>query len=380
MRQKKVLLLGSYGQSNLGDDLLMWNYLHLLRSRGYDDIYVNANTYNLIPEEIKKAFPHLHVVLTYKTSAWRYVQLIRQVDCIVYGGGTLYKELYASTGRSPYSVITRLMGFNVLAWALGTRVYHLNIGIGSLKTRRGRWITSLALRAATTTTFRDAQSYEFARDTLRLPAKKILRSVDGLFLNPIWRSSWHKSTLTPKKHKRTIGVNALSDIPDWVNREDYIAAMQTFVTALLERGDRVVLFPFQTAFNPRNDLVFMREVFASHLKEYDDCQILEEVPIDRIQSSMSQCDLFVGMRFHSLLLAAAGGVPFVALAYDTKCWRFIEETDYPFALKLEDLTEEALLAMCDHALAARGTVEQKLQAVADTMYEKGEDSLRTLSL
>lgn len=31
MKQKKVLLLGSYGQSNLGDDLLMWNYLELLR-------------------------------------------------------------------------------------------------------------------------------------------------------------------------------------------------------------------------------------------------------------------------------------------------------------------------------------------------------------
>ena len=32
---KKALLLGSYGQTNLGDDLLMYNLLDLLRRKGY---------------------------------------------------------------------------------------------------------------------------------------------------------------------------------------------------------------------------------------------------------------------------------------------------------------------------------------------------------
>ena len=64
MKRKKILLLGSYGQSNLGDDLLMWNYLELLRAKGYREIYVNANTTTFLPGAVKDAFPNLHIVPT----------------------------------------------------------------------------------------------------------------------------------------------------------------------------------------------------------------------------------------------------------------------------------------------------------------------------
>ena len=100
MKRTSVLLLGSYGQSNLGDDLLMWNYLELLKERGFKKIYVNANTTDLIPEPIKKVYPDLHIINTYETSIPEYLRLIRSVDCIVYGGGTLYKELYSSTNST----------------------------------------------------------------------------------------------------------------------------------------------------------------------------------------------------------------------------------------------------------------------------------------
>lgn len=382
MKRKKILLLGSYGQSNLGDDLLMWNYLELLQEKGYREIYVNANTTKFIPGAIKEAFPNLHIVLTYETSLKEYVRLIRSVDCIVYGGGTLYKELYGSTGRSPYSVITRLMGFNVLARLLGTRVYHLNIGIGSLKTRTGRFITKRALMASTKTVFRDRESYEFARDTLGVSLSKIEQSVDGLFTNPIWRSAWHRKNLRidRKKYKRVVGVNILSDIPDWVDRDHYIATMRQFVTSVLERGDYVVFIPFQTDFNPRNDLAFMTETFADIMKKYKNHTLLEDVPIDLIHSYMTQCDVLVGMRFHSLLLASACGVPFVAVAYDTKCWRFIKEIGYSYAVKLENLQYDELMHLYDESMNNRKPIQKQLKAATDKMYHEAEDGLRTLNL
>lgn len=382
MKRKKILLLGSYGQSNLGDDLLMWNYLELLQEKGYREIYVNANTTKFIPGAIKEAFPNLHIVLTYETSLKEYVRLIRSVDCIVYGGGTLYKELYGSTGRSPYSVITRLMGFNVLARLLGTRVYHLNIGIGSLKTRTGRFITKRALMASTKTVFRDRESYEFARDTLGVPLSKIEQSVDGLFTNPIWRSAWHRKDLRidRKKYKRVVGVNILSDIPDWVDRDHYIAIMRQFARSVLERGDYVVFIPFQTDFNPRNDLAFMTETFADIMKKYKNHTLLEDVPIDLIHSYMTQCDVLVGMRFHSLLLASACGVPFVAVAYDTKCWRFIKEIGYSYAVKLENLQYDELMRHYDESMNNRKPIQKQLKAATDKMYHEAEDGLRTLNL
>jgi polysaccharide pyruvyl transferase WcaK-like protein len=382
MKQNKVLLLGSYGQSNLGDDLLMWNYLQFLQTHGATEIYVNANTTKYIPEAVKKAFPNIKVINTYKTPLLQYVQLIKKVDYILYGGGTLYKELYASTGRSRYSVIIRLMGFNFVAKLLGTRVYHLHIGIGSLKTKVGRFITKLALTFATKTIFRDKQSFEFARDTLKVPAGKIARSVDGLFIDPIWQTPWHKKPLKidRKKYKRVVGINVLSDIPDWIDREAYVKTMQQFVTALLKKGDFVVFIPFQTAFNARNDLVFMSETFKKQLQPYSNYELLSDVPIDLVHSYMTQCDILVGMRFHSLLLATVCQLPFVAIAYDTKCWRYIEEINYPYALQLENLSYDTLMQRYEETFKNKAAIRSQLQNITKQMYNQAEDGLRTLNL
>lgn len=382
MKPKSVLLLGSYGQSNLGDDLLMWNYLELLRGRGFKDIYVNANTTEFIPDPIKKTYPDLQVVDTYNTSITQYVRLIKKVDCIVYGGGTLYKELYSSTGRSKYSVIIRMMGFNILARLLGTKLYHLNIGIGALKTWMGRLISKLALNSATLTIFRDQESYNFAKDKLHISPGKIKKSTDGLFLSHIWEKPWKNAKLNVdrSKWKNVIGINVLSDIPDWVDREHYIEVMQKFVTERLDKGDYLVFVPFQHRFNPRNDLLFTEETFSEILKGRKNYTILDEVPIDQVSSYLQQCDIFVGMRFHSLLLSAVNQVPFVAVAYDTKCWRFIEESNYRFAIKLEELALPDLNQLCEDALAQKVQIKKQLGEISDQTYAEAEEDIRTLSM
>lgn len=382
MREKSVLLLGSYGQSNVGDDLLMWNYLGLLRDRGFTRIYVNANTQDFIPKPVKKAYPDLQIVSTYTTTIFSYISLIRNVDCIVYGGGTLYKELYASTGRSKYSVIVRMMGFNILAKLFGTKLYHLNIGIGSLKTRLGRFISKLALNAATKTVFRDKESYDYAKKTLQVNKNKIEKSTDGLFVSRIWERPWHKANLRidRKKYKNIVGVNILSDIPDWIDRDNYIYVMRQFVLRLLNEGNYVVFVPFQHAFNPRNDLLFTKEVFDEILEDKSGYKILTEVPIDLASSYLRQCDVFVGMRFHSLLLSTVNQVPFVAVAYDTKCWRFIQEIGYPYALELENLQIDDLMHLYAQVVADKAKTASRLGVATRQMYKEAEEGLRTLNL
>lgn len=379
---KSVLLLGSYGQSNLGDDLLMWNYLELLKSRGYTDIYVNANTTDHLPRPVRQAYPELQVVDTYNTSVLQYVQLIKKVDCIVYGGGTLYKELYASTGRSKYSVIIRMMGFNILAKLLGTRLYHLNIGIGVIRSRMGRLISKLAIGAATESIFRDKKSYDYAKDVLHIPAAKIKLSTDGLFIDHVWEKPWKAQSLKidRKKYKNVIGINILSDIPDWIKRDEYIQTMQQFVLERLRAGDYIVFVPFQHAFNPRNDLVFMQEVFGDLLKNKTGYTMLNKVPIDLASSYLRQCDVFMGMRFHSLLLATVNEVPFVAIAYDTKCWRFVTEANYPHAIELEALNLAELNRHYETVLSMKKEAKEKLRLIARQTYDRAEEDIRALSL
>lgn len=372
---KQVLLLGSYGQSNLGDDVLMWNFLQLLKHQGFDTIYVNANTVDLIPQPVKQEFPGLKIINTYETSIVDYIKLIREVDCVVYGGGTLYKELYGSTGRGKYSVIIRMMGFNIMARLFKTPLYHLNIGVGSLKSAMGRWITKRAIMAATHTIFRDQKSYDYTHTTLGIPASKITKSTDGLFLNHIWEQPWQdaKLDIDRSKYEKVVGVNILSDIPDWIDRTRYIQTMQKFIGELLAAGHYVLLVPFQHAFNPRNDKVFMEDVFADQLKN-EGCELLPQVPIDQISSVLRQCDVFVGMRFHALLLCAVNQVPFVAVAYDTKCWRFVEEIQYPHAVELEKLEIKTLLTHFEAALKTSAKTKKQLAGATKQLYNEAEET------
>lgn len=380
-KNKSVLLLGSYGQTNLGDDLLMWNYLTYLRECGFTHIFVNASNAQNIPKPIIQAFPELVVLLTYRTSPLDWVRVLRRVAYAVYGGGTVYKELYGTTGRGKYSVISRIMVFNMLARLCGVQVYHLHIGIGTLKTRLGRIITHWALRTSRLTVFRDAKSYTFARDQLGLAPHTLCQATDGLFLTDRWRKVWHKSSLRlPKgQYKRVVGLNVLSDIPDWIDRQAYITALRDFAQWLLtDQQTLLVLLPFQHDFNPNSDYVFMQREILPHVQHYRNVKLVDHVPIDQAVAYFKQFDVFVGMRFHSLLLSTVAGVPFAGIAYDTKCLRFMREAGYPYALPLENADFDALKKVYTEVLSNLPKIPATLQAITEREQQKGQKCLQKL--
>lgn len=378
---KRILLLGSYGQTNLGDDLLMFNYIQFLKDRGCEEIIVNANTAKNIPEAVKRIAPKLRVIETYNSTPVEFIKTIAASNAVVYGGGTVFKELYSSTGRSKYSVIARILMFNLVARLFGKPIYNLHIGTGAIKTGIGRLITKWSLSLSTLTIFRDRTSFEYARKTLHVPAKKIEYSTDGLFLNPAWRKPWQKAPLRPPRGKTIIGINLLSDIPDWINREEYLANMRSLVNQLLDDKENFVIFmPLQHAFNPHNDLVFMQQEIVPYIESRKNFAVLGEMPLDFVNSYFRQVDIFVGMRFHSLLLSAVNETPFVSISYDTKCTRFLKESDYPFAVPLEHATPELVIKTYQKLAKNQGRAKELLAHIAEKNFRRARKHLERIEL
>jgi polysaccharide pyruvyl transferase WcaK-like protein len=359
-----VLLLGSYGQTNIGDDLLMFNYLDYLHKHEFGDIYVNASRKENVPAVIQEFFPGLKILETYQASVWQWIRIIRKIDLVVYGGGTIYKELYASTGRSKYSVITRILIFNTIAFVLRKQIINLHIGIGSIRTGIGKLIIQTGLRLCSFTIFRDKTSYEYARKTLKLNQAKICHATDGLFMNSRWSQPRQSVALnTPAgSHAGLVGVNLVSDIPDWIDRQEYIETLVVFLNQLLDDGYFLLLMPFQHDFNPTNDHAFMQEHILPHLRNTNRYRLLASIPIEMVSAYFRAINFFIGMRFHSLLLATVNQTPFLGIAYDTKCWRFIEESGYSHALQLENLAPDRLkdlfVSLVKEAQAAKIKTEQ----------------------
>jgi polysaccharide pyruvyl transferase WcaK-like protein len=345
------MLLGSYGQTNLGDDLLLRNYLEHFSVLGCREMHVSVSRTDLVPRSVRETYPQARYFELYRTPLLALVRMVLSVDAIVYGGGSVFKELYSSTRRGRYGVITRVMVFNLLARAMGRPIYNLNISIGHIGSRRGRWITRLGLLCSNRTLMRDGHSYRYAVRDLGLSPTRVVNSTDGLFLSRDWQGPGKpaapRAGAPSPPGARVIGVNLVSDIPDWVDRKAYLAAANEFLRQLLERGDEVVLMPFQHDFTPGNDLAFMTESIDAAVLAHPGCRLLSQVTVDDVKARFGELDAFVGMRFHSLLLAAVTQTPFVGVAYDVKCSQFLSESAYDHWVELEDMTSARMLEVLD---------------------------------
>jgi polysaccharide pyruvyl transferase WcaK-like protein len=370
--KKKCLLLGSFGQTNIGDDILLYNCLAFLEKFKYERIYVNANVAENIPAEIKARFKNIVYIETYRASMIKWLICFCRSNHIFYGGGTIFKELYKTTGRSRYSVIIRILAFNLAGFICRKKIINLYIGIGSIKTSAGRLITKYCLLFSTLTIFRDKNSYAFARYTLKIPTKKISVSTDGLFLNRVWREEWKgfdHEKITKGRFAKIIGVNLLSDIPDWIGRKSYLRAVGGFIDFLTGCNYLVILIPFQHKFNDNNDHRFMDFSILPNLKNCGNVVLLDKVGLSSLNSLFGQMDCFVGMRFHSLLLSLVNQTPFIGIEYDTKCSRFIKENDYHYSVRLENISTYELIGKFISLNENPGQVKKNLRQIAEKHYK-----------
>lgn len=230
--------------------------------------------------------------------------------------------------------------------------------------------------------FRDEESYRYALETLKLSPAKIALATDLIFFNPIWQKAQAKANLDipSGRYKAIVGVNFLSDIPDWIDRSDYIKTVQGFVKTLLKEGNYLIFLPFQHTFNTNNDTAFMAQTLQPVLKDKSGYKFMDQLPLDQAVSYFRQIDIFVGMRFHALLLALINRTPFLAIAYDTKCWRLIEEVNYRHGLKLENLDLKSWLKHYHQLEQQSAAARLSLDRIANNYYKKAQACLAEIAL
>ena len=100
----KILFLGTHGQFNLGDELLLETFLSQL---GEEHTYA-VNSYD--PAFTQNAMrPKFNVESFHTTRELpRFLKYLLTSKVIFFGGGSIIKELYASVGRNPYSTLLML--------------------------------------------------------------------------------------------------------------------------------------------------------------------------------------------------------------------------------------------------------------------------------
>ncbi len=399
---KRVLLLGSFGQTNLGDDALLQSYLSLLHaSANLAELLVNTNDPSLIPAAILTGFPSISWINTYQTALWQWIGILKKNDIVLFGGGTIIKELYRSTGRSKHAVTFRMLVFLFLAKLFGKKCAAFNIGIGSVESSLGKWIAKNILKRLDFVSLRDAPSYRKALELFPAGKEKMHLGCDGVLLN----YSSNTDSALPFAHKResahngdamgfqgelkiggslhassspqenrsssqfSIGFNLLHDIPDQY-LSGYKETWIRIINTLSPKQQRLVFLPFQNGFNTHNDLAFFTTEILPHCGSPDRIEIISDLNIENIDAVFGSLDVFIGMRLHSLVYAFLHAVPFVAVNYSEKCSYFTDEIGYPHTIDMKDFSEKNVVGKFEEILSRRSRIRRELEQQRLTVLKK----------
>ncbi len=325
MRPPRILIVGWYGFGNAGDEAILSAIAGDLRGeiQGCELAVMSGD-----PEHTART----HAVRAYPLLPYHYPDIRRTLtdgrlgesltafrwsDLVVFGGGGFFSDW------QPEAIPTWLSKA-VLARLLGKPVMLYAIGAGPVRTARGKCLTRWFVdRIADAVTVRDDESLRW------LESAGVRRAI-SVTADPAIGWLGDAAALKGRAGRRRRPIVAISVAPLfhvrrlWPGGEEkhrrYKYALVRLVDRLTEEmGAHVSLVCMQ----PSYDGWFAAEVRNATRRPVDCSVVAPEGGPAVVQSCLGQADLVVGMRLHSLVLAASAGVPVVAICYHHKVFEFM---------------------------------------------------------
>jgi polysaccharide pyruvyl transferase WcaK-like protein len=313
MKQKQIVFLGTHGQFNIGDELLLETFLTQLG----DQHHYAVNSYDPAFTETQLA-PRFQVEVFHTANErLRFLRALLGCDLLFFGGGSIIKELYASVGRSRYATLLMvLLTVTFTRWVARKPIVMSNIGVGPLQTTWGDRLASWILRQVDLLSVRDMKSYKTCL-RLGLSTDQVRLVPDAVFVTPPCELGAPAAAPRSPTGKLRIALNLNYNIENPANWPTF---MQNLADGLrLLHGAQPIeihALPMQSQFNPENDWK-MLAAFKERVPGID-FHLYRPTTFHEAAAIIASCDLLLAERLHALVMAAILGKPFLALVYDVK--------------------------------------------------------------
>lgn len=293
----RVLLSGYYGQGNGGDEALLATLLQMLPPE-VTPVILSGN-----PKQTRDRYG---VEARERMNFLSVIEALRLCDAFIWGGGSLIQD--ATSAASPFyygsmMILAQKMGLKTVAWAQG---------IGPLRRSVTRWLARQAFAGCTAVSVRDRASCALLSQWQipHLLAPDPVWALQSKPLPGLWDLPAPRVAVTLRSHPQLTPARLANLTRALV---DFQKATQTFI----------LLLPFQSG---PEDLSIARAIQpaikdASKIFTPEDPQLLKGV--------FRGVEMAIGMRLHSLIMAASEGCRCFALSYDPKVNRLMEDLDIP---------------------------------------------------
>ena len=308
----RTVICGYYGEGNAGDEALLVTVLQMLPP-GATPVVLSGN-----PEQTRDRYG---VESHYRRSLPILWKTLKSADAFVWGGGSLMQDATSLANPFYYGglmFLAQRLGLKTIAWAQG---------IGPLKRPFIRWMTRQILQRCTAISVRDQTSAQL------LEGWQIQST---LAPDPVWAlDSFDDSVLSTNPFSKLptprVAVNLRAH--PLLTPERLETLTQALVKFQQTCRVSLLLLPFQAS----QDLAIARSI-ATHLTGPHHILLLEDPR--ELKGIFRQVDMTIGMRLHSLIMAAAEGCRCFAISYDPKVSHLMDAISLP-GWELSQLPKQA---------------------------------------
>lgn len=376
-RSPRITLLGNNAGRNLGDMAILSSILHSLASRLPDARFYVPSTnpgwtrrhygerFNIRAMSVMPWTGSLRLLGLPTLGAFAASDVAMICDGIIFG-----TRLF----NPAFNYLITLVALVPLAWLLRCKVVCYSVGLGPFPTAISRRLARWTINLCDLVMVRDRASERLAREIG--VTKPIALTGDAAFINPVaddHRAAQILGELGVDPHARLLGVNVTAYMDRWLMPDEKLARDADFIAVVAEavrRAQATVserFTPLVICTQPMDAATCQRLAAATGARVLSNAQYLSH----DIQAVMRRCQLMVGMRFHSLVLASSVQTPVMALNYAPKVRDYMSLLGCEeFGLELASVTPDLLAARIAEAWQRRDELRQR-QASAVNQQKDG---------
>ncbi|MFM7365393.1 MAG: polysaccharide pyruvyl transferase CsaB [Cuspidothrix sp.] len=337
MAKMRVLLSGYYGKGNGGDEALLATLLQMLPS-DVTPVVLSGN-----PE----ATHHHYGVECYNRMAFfQVIKALHSCDAFIWGGGSLIQD--ATSIISPFYY----GGLMALAQGMGLKTIAWGQGIGPLLRFQTRWLAKSNFAGCTQVSVRD-------RSSSGLLSHWSIPHI--LAPDPVWALESKPVPELRDLPKPRIAVTLRNHPQLTENR--LTSLTQALVNLQKETQAFILLLPFQ-----KSEDIGIAEKIYTQLPDVSKIICCENPQV--LKGVFRDVEMSIGMRLHSLIMAASEGSRCFALSYDPKVNRLMEDLEIP-GWNLKDLPDDVDIiskAWIDYYHHGKSLSDEKIQSLVTQAY------------
>ncbi len=308
-KKKPILLLGSYGRGNIGDDVFLVAALELFHDR---KIYVNSADDKLLPEAAKGK---VNTIRTDNVSdIFKKISLFLSISTVVYWGGDVWVKWYENKWQT--RPLYQMVILNTLLRLFGKKIAYVGCGIGDLS-GYSLTLARLSAKLAHYIIVREKRS----ANVLSLANIKVLPDIAVNL--PYLQPTRHKP-LAGKKMK--VAISILYHIPD--PKKNFFKLTENISNSLIQLDPsnyELILVPMLVSTQTDHDDLWASQQLYKKMNMHGNVSVSRTASLEEACKLFSRCDLVIGARLHACILTSLQGTPCIGISYRPKVRSFYED-------------------------------------------------------